>query len=323
MELTSEGLPVIDLSEQQPKEVIAEHIANACKTGGCFYVKNHGVDDAVLQRTFADLRTFFAQPAEYKAQFVNSSGNYERGYNPFATSNVNAFMGNFGLPNDAVEKFAFGPPDGFVRPVPANIWPDVPGSLQTTVQEYFGQVTKLAEQLMRLFSIAARAPSENFFLQHCKEGEHSLKANFYRRGVSREANEGTRFGEHTDSTPITILSMDQTKKALQVVNAAGEWVYANPVPNTMFVNVGDFMAIWTNDKWKATVHRVLWPEFGDGEPEDGRLSLAFFVLLNPGAVAECLESCIDEGENPKYAPTNYVDYLNARMTRYTGKKPHY
>lgn len=324
MDLSAQALPIIDLSsvtttsskDNSSYEYLAKQIATACEAAGCFYMKNHGVDSDVIQNAFDDLRHFFGQSADYKLRFVDPNGNLDRGYEPFETRNVNAFMGRFGLPNDPVEKYAFGAPPTFFRPVPENIWPDVPPMLKRNVELYYDQMRILAERLMRLFSVAAQAPTADFFYDQCHQGEHILRANFYPKADRQGTSQSTRFGEHTDSTPFTILATDDTPGSLQVKNADGLWVHADPVPGTMFVNLGDFMALWTNDKWKATVHKVVWPEKGIAAD---RLSLVYFLLVDPETVVECLPSCVGQGATPKYRPTSHADYVNARMARLAGR----
>jgi isopenicillin N synthase-like dioxygenase len=42
---------------------------------------------------------------------------------------------------------------------------------------------------------------------------------------------------------FTILSQDSVP-ALQVLNSSNQWVTATPIPDTLVVNVGDFMSVW-------------------------------------------------------------------------------
>jgi hypothetical protein len=124
MELSSSGIPIVDLSFSEPSQV-AQHVSKACKDAGCFYIRNHGVDLQLIENTFHDLRTFFEQPIDYKMKFLDPNQNVDRGYQQFETQNVNAFMGRLGLPNDPVEKFSFGPPPGrvFIYDIPSTNQP--------------------------------------------------------------------------------------------------------------------------------------------------------------------------------------------------------
>ena len=177
-----------------------------------------------------------------------------------------------------------------------------------------GIIRQLAERLFQIFAIAANAPSKDFFLEKCIEGEHIMRPNFYPKISTPKPHQDTRYAAHTDSTPFTILAMDDCPNALQIQNSKGEWTYADPMKGAFFLILGDILAMWTNDKWKATVHRVVWPP-----KEQERLSIAYFVVMNPDAVVECLESCLGPDETPKYANISYKEYVTARMNRLEGK----
>jgi isopenicillin N synthase-like dioxygenase len=58
---------------------------------------------------------------------------------------------------------------------------------------------------------------------------------------------------------------------MQVKNAAGSWVTAEPVAGTFVCNIGDMMRVWTNDLYQPTLHRVANPD-----PSKSRISLPYF-----------------------------------------------
>ncbi|KAF8261416.1 hypothetical protein EI94DRAFT_1890223, partial [Lactarius quietus] len=66
-------------------------------------------------------------------------------------------------------------------------------------------------------------------------------------------------------TCFTILWQQDEICALQVLNVAGKWVNAVPIPNVLVVNLGDQFACWTNmyvlimfqHIFKSTMHRAV------------------------------------------------------------------
>ena len=70
------------------------------------------------------------------------------------------------------------------------------------------------------------------------------------------AEDEHRFGAHTDSAMLSIL---RTDVAGLEVRLRGEWVPVPVVAGGFVVNVGRLLGRWTNDKWKAAVHRVRFP----------------------------------------------------------------
>jgi len=120
---------------------------------------------------------------------------------------------------------------------------------------------------------------EDYLCKLCDKGPHISKVNYYPK-IKKPLDDEPRVLEHTDHTIFTILThMDPTPKALQAQKRdTKEWVFADPVPKATFVNIGDFMEMWTN-KFVSTVHRVDWPKEGEALISE-RISNAFFVVPN-------------------------------------------
>ena len=78
-------------------------------------------------------------------------------------------------------------------------------------------------------------------------------------------------GEHTDYGLLTMVNQDGHVAALQVKNAAGRWVTADPIPGAFVCNIGDMLRIWTNGLYRPTLHRVVNPD-----PTRSRVSIPYF-----------------------------------------------
>jgi len=319
MKLSPQGLPIIDFAQAANAEStfalieVAKQVATAIETVGCFYVKNHGVSSSLIDETFADFKDYFAQPREYKTKHVNPD-DHERGYIPFETQNINAFMGKTDRPNDPVERMIFGPTYECNPPVPENVWPDTPTTLRTNGIDYYESFRKLADTIMDVFSLAVSAPEEDYFYSRGHDGLHKMKANFYPGVSNPKPMQMNRFAEHTDANLFTILATDECRGALLIEKTNGEWVYGDPVPGCLLVLVGVGLERVTNAKWKATLHKVVWPD-GDRIPD--RLAVAYFVAMNPQAIMECIETCIAPGDRPKYEPKTYSQYQASYTSRFT------
>jgi isopenicillin N synthase-like dioxygenase len=66
----------------------------------------------------------------------------------------------------------------------------------------------------------------------------------------------TALGHHTDPGAITLLLQDDTG-GLQAESLDDGWIDVPPTAGTVVVNLGDCMQAWTNDRYRAAVHRVL------------------------------------------------------------------
>src|SRR5215471_13615161 len=74
----SNAVPVIDLSG--PPEAVEAQVARACAEWGFFHIVGHGLDAAMVERTLAEARAFFAAPAEAKRALARNRDN-PWGYN--------------------------------------------------------------------------------------------------------------------------------------------------------------------------------------------------------------------------------------------------
>ncbi|NQV57586.1 MAG: 2OG-Fe(II) oxygenase, partial [Rhodospirillales bacterium] len=80
------------------------------------------------------------------------------------------------------------------------------------------------------------------------------------------------------------------------------------------VNIGQFLERWSNERFKATPHRVAIPT------ENDRYSAPVFVNPDLRPVVKCLPSCKGPGNPAKYPPESYWDFFKWYMAN---SYPHY
>ncbi len=101
---------------------------------------------------------------------------------------------------------------------------------------------------------------------------------------------------HTDSGALTVLPQDEVG-GLQVAHD-GDWVDVEPITGALVVNTGDMMQVWSNDRYRAAMHRVL--------PRTGieRSSLSYF--FNPSYAKDYapLPGSIAPGDSAHYRSSN-------------------
>ena len=83
-----------------------------------------------------------------------------------------------------------------------------------------------------------------------------------------------------------------------------------PVEGAFVINIGDLMALWTNDRWVSTLHRVV---NADGSAAR-RQSLAFFHQPNWAQDIVCIPSCLALGAAPRHQPVKSGPYLMSKFT---------
>ena len=296
-------IPLVDvscLSSDGPgaKRDAAAQIAAACERIGFFYITGHGLRQEIIDGAFREARRLFAQPDDYKQRLLFDAN--DRGYKGpgnialpgYPPDSKEVFDLGVDLPADHPQVLAGKPFHG------PNQWPDLPG-FRNALTTYYEQVSRLGHELLRLFALALDL-DEEYFLPYHDNAHVTWRIMRYFPGDYASGQHGT--APHTDFGTLTLLAQDE-RGGLEVYSRDGEWISAPQIPGTFVVNIGDLMACWTNDRFMSTPHRVL------NRSGEDRYSIPMFYNPNFDTVAECLPSCHDAANPPRYQPIHYADYI--------------
>lgn len=309
-----ETVPVIDFApflsgKSQEQEAVADEIARACREVGFFYLRNHGVDQDLIERTFAEARQFFALDETTKEAVGWQEEASNRGYVKVGRESLNPRR-----PGDLKEAFNIGgekeQQDANQAAMELNQWPEHNMTFRPTMEAFFDACAEGANNVLHAFAIALATPPE-FFIKHHAGRDHTMRLLHYPPVDAQSLKPGQkRAGGHTDYGSITLLFQDDVG-GLEVKNVDGVWCQAPPIPDTILINTGDLMQRWTNDSFRSTPHRVGLP------PQEAahrmRDSIAFFCHPNMDSRIECLPSCISDGRPARYPAISSYDHLMERL----------
>lgn len=259
-------VPVIDIAALCDPASLAA-IDRACRDWGFFQVTGHGIDPASIDRLLAVAREFFAQPAAAKRAIARDADNPWGYFDRELTGNR----------RDWKEIFDFGPADGG-RLAPR--WPD--GALrrrfEPAVRDHYGYCRRLALRLLEVVAghlgarpdqlLRAFGPGHTSFL---RLNRYPPRPGAAAGGASVQEDAAFGVGAHTDAGALTLLLQD-AEPGLEVYRD-GHWYLVEPVRGALVVNVGDIVQVWSNDRYRAALHRVVT------DPATDRYSVPFF--LNP------------------------------------------
>ena len=122
------------------------------------------------------------------------------------------------------------------------------------------------------------------------------------RTALRELGE-TALGHHTDPGSRDAAAPGRHRRAPDP-GANGEWVDVDPIPGTVVVNLADSVQVWTNDRYRAAVHRVV------PMTQRARMSIPYFLHPARDAVVEPIPELV-EG-SARYRAFEWRAFMRAR-----------
>lgn len=309
-------IPIIDIARDRDDS--AARIGRACATSGFFVVTGHGISGEVLARTTAAARELFAQPRATKLALLADPGDpLTRGIGR---------EGSFSRPDtapdprrpDVLETFTVnraGEPGAAATADPLlrlpNKWPAQP-DFREAFEDCYRALENLASEMTRLCAKALRLP-EDWFTDKFNDHLTNLTANYYPSQPVQPASGRFRLGAHRDRCALTLLYRDDSTGGLQVQDDNGSWHDVPTTPDSLVVNVGDVMTLWTNDHWRSAVHRVAKPD--PNQPASDRCSLAFFYHPNHDTTISCVPSIKGQDNDLRHVPVTAGDYILQKSRR--------
>lgn len=277
------SIPVIDLSSGLDAATVAA-IADACRRWGFFQVIGHGLDSAAMDAVMTQTAAFFARPKADKRSLMRSRDNPWGFYDRELTKTV----------RDKKEVFDIGPDiatdktsslDGLFAG--QTRWPSQKG-FQATVRRHFSACETLSETLVEALSLGLGASPDRLATAFRPAHTSFLRLNFYPVAdpLAGEDAAGGHLGihHHTDAGALTVLMQDRVA-GLQVFHD-GLWYGVEPLAGAFVINIGDMVQVWSNDAYRAPIHRVLAMENRD------RFSIPFFYNPAYEAVVEPLPEAV-------------------------------
>lgn len=293
------AIPVIDVRE--PRTRVVDEIAAACAAWGFFQITGHGVDATLIELATEEPRAFFAAPKAAKRALSRSRDNPWGFYDRELTKNARDKKEIFDIGPDAGGALVDGPFSG------ATPWPSWRPGFEPAMRAYFAACVEVSARLMSMVyeGLGARVSLDDAF-----GADHTsfLRLNYYPVDdpLAGEAGDRADLGihHHTDAGALTVLLQDEVL-GLQVYRD-GLWHDVHPLAGAFVINIGDMVQVWSNDQYRAPVHRVLAMERAE------RRSLPFFFNPAYNTVVAPLDNLVDSRRPAHYAPIPWGEFRRKR-----------
>lgn len=247
---------------------------------GFVFVQDHGIDDDLLARAYAEAATLFALPEATKRRYETPEDGRQRGYTSFGVEHAKdrdvADLKEFWhvgrqLPDDH--------PLTVRGEIPRNHTAEEAPGFGPAAQALFDAMDRFAAGLLSALEPYLGLP-EGFFADLTRDGNSVLRIIHYPPLPDEVPPGAVRAAEHEDINLITILPAS-TERGLELRTRDGRWLEVVPPPGAMVCDTGDMMQLLTGGRLPATTHRVVNPP---AEQRRSRYSMPLFVHPHPDGV---------------------------------------
>jgi isopenicillin N synthase-like dioxygenase len=312
-------IPIIDIAPWftgniDDRTAVARHLDRACHEFGFLQIVGHGISDELRQSALDQMNTFFERTLQEKSAATPSDGSY-RGYSGRKSESFAYTVGDI-RPADLVEAFVTGSEDprgmttGRLHAHANNVWPDEMPDFKDITARYYQAARELSETMADIGSLSLGLEPD-FFSSRLTDAVVTMRMNWYQRLENEPQldEEQMALGAHTDYGILTILLAD-VRPGLQILNDVSEWIDVTPEPGAFIMNVGDALAVWTNNYWKSTIHRVVPTMAPGGTP---RRSIALFQDGNFDTPLSVLPQFVTKDNPARYAATTLGEHVTNKI----------
>ncbi|XP_059664580.1 protein DOWNY MILDEW RESISTANCE 6-like [Cornus florida] len=293
------SIPIIDLSglngPAESRKITIQAIDSACAEWGIFRVVNHGIKISLMEEMVEVVEGFFNLSLGEKMKYASDDV-----MNPpvrYGTSVITST--NNALHWRDYLRLRCRPLHSSAT---IHLWPTNPSNYRNIAKEYIEEVWKLRAKIASAISEGLGLESD-YIEKSLGEGIQIVGCNYY--PPCPEPHRTLGIPPHSDHGELTVL-MQNDVDGLQVQHH-DEWVAVGHVPGTFVVNIGDYMEILSNGKYKTLKHR------GVTNAERARISIA--VGNGPGLTTTVAPASplIDGKSEIKYRHATYEDYIKFKQ----------
>ncbi|KAF8326982.1 uncharacterized protein EI90DRAFT_2975353 [Cantharellus anzutake] len=339
------SLPVISItpwitdtstSDLEERLQVSKQLHNACVDYGFFYLDISDFASAEETNELERLaREFFKLPQAVKDEISIHKQDHARGYQRLGENITQGKPDGQVKLGTSPEHFTHEGIDFYApvdNPDPSrplwgtNQWPEISG-FRTEYERWVDKMKQLGLIVMEAMATGLGMDKDEWQDLRSQMDDSFWVMRLIGYPPLPNDHDGYSCGAHKDYGCLTFLYTDDTPSALQVWRgptkdeAQGRWIYADPIPGCVIVNIGEMWEIWTNGLYRSTLHRVIHRGRGF------RVSIPFFFEPNFDALVRSLpaasraldaanskESSVTNISGKIYEPVIYGDFLLSKVT---------
>lgn len=303
-------IPLLDIgpylaNEPGARAALARAVERTCRDTGFLVIINHGIEQRLIDGTFAAAASFFDLPPERKLTL--KVGDLNIGYLPYGAQIVRTSKVHVNTQPNLSESFYIvndlSPDDPrIVSGDPLyglNKWPAEMPEFKAATLACTTAMRPLAARMVSVIGTSLGLP-DDYFVAEFKEPTTTLRLIRYPSHANAEDNQ-FGFAPHIDTNFLTLLARSSLP-GLEVRTTEGEWIRPPHVPNTFVVNTGEMLGRYSNDRYTPTPHRVI------NDNNTPRHAIPFFFGPGLDAIIKPVPTCVSADNPAKYEPLPYADH---------------
>ena len=275
------SIPTVDLA--QDDDEIRPTLEQALCEMGFVLVRGHGITRELVSDLRGHLIDYFNRPLAEKMAERITPDNY-RGYIPMGFFSPN----REGEKPDHYEGYKLHTETPLDDPIRnscelygPNRWPQQPAGLRATTEAFWQACEATGERLLRLIA-RIMGVDEGDFLAGFHQPLTNMTLLHY---PPSDPGDGFGIHPHKDTDALTLLFPDEVGGLWLRPHAQPDWLEVKADPDTLVVNIGDLLELWSGGYFVSTPHKVVNVSGRE------RYSFPFFMVPRHDVVVEPLIPC--------------------------------
>jgi len=273
---------LINLTDAE--ERIVSSLESALTETGFVMVQGHGIPSELVRDVRRVVEGYFSRPAEEKMLDCITPDNY-RGYIPLGFFSPNT-GGNtpdqyegYKLHHETFQEHPIRQHCDLYGP---NKWPAKPTDMSKVITEFWRACDTAGRHLLKLIS-RIMGINETTFLSLFDDPLTNMTLLHYPAQPADRPKVGIH--PHKDTDALTLLFPDQVGGLWLQPRGHKDWMEVVAPPDTMVVNIGDLLELWSGGYFVSTPHKVV------NASGKERYSFPFFMVPRHDVVVEPLIEC--------------------------------
>jgi isopenicillin N synthase-like dioxygenase len=292
------NLPIVDFATLSQPDTL-QALDSACRSWGAIRLVGHPLSERLQSDAHTAMTSFFHQPLEAKKLVERTADNPWGFYDHELTRQA----------RDWKEIYDCGPAgEGAVEPQ----WPATIPGFQSAVSNFYEACEHICFEVLAAMAQNLGTPTAQ--MQNCFRPEHTsfVRLNYYplcKKPTFPEGDTAASEGylginPHTDAGAITVLMQDE-QAGLEIYRQKQWHTVAG---GSLLVHLGDIMQVWSNDRYRAPLHRVRASRHIE------RFSAPFFFNPSYETQYQPLVSTVDDQHPPLYTAIQWGEFRKQRAS---------